>query len=501
MKPRQQHKSLEAILTNIPPVPAVVRYYDDFSDSYGEVTHAGTSDRWQLSFDGRCASLDFLNIDVTLRDLIKVWCCAILAHLSPVSTEYYFNGISSLPTDRLIRILTCTPHDVRSEWKQCHSAGISYAQLVSLKNLLTFMCEVRIACWQPQWSNLVSQLPLPKVDKYASVRTGDAFLSVDEQAAIVRHIDNVCAEIEVRPAGVPDDLLDLTAILLCFYQFGFRAKQIAMLEMRNIRIWNDALAQYPAVHLTFVMIKQRSASAVFPMIRRLKREWSPLFIELFRRAQVSGLAGPDHIFRRSPTDVSEAIGDITEIILGTRRGGRELRHSAAQRLVDAGASEEELAAFMGHSDLDTGLIYFRSSASQAERVNQALAVSAVYQGVVKIAHNHFISLEELAALKGDQQVAGVPHGIPISGIGGCSQGQPACPYNPILSCYGCNRFMPVAEAIVHENVLKDLREVMKFFYVSSRGERGSPAFQLEETISSVQAVIRELGVQSDELLP
>jgi len=501
MKARQQHKSVEAILTNIPPVPAVVRYYDDFSDSYGEVTHAATSDQWQLSFDGRCASLDFLNIDVTLRDLIKVWCSATLARLSPLSTEYYFGRISSLPTDRLIRLLTCKPHDIRSEWKQCHSAGINYAQLISLKNLLIFMCEVRIGCWQPQWRDLVSQLPLPKVDKYASVRTGDAFLSVDEQAAIVRHIDNVCAEIKIVPTKVPDDLLELTAILLCSYQFGFRAKQIAMLEMRNIRIWSDGLAQYPAVHLTFVMIKQRSAGAVFPMVRRLKREWTPLFIELFRRAQVDGLAGPDHVFRRNPTEVSEAIGDITEIILGTRRGGRELRHSAAQRLADAGASEEELAAFMGHSDLNTGLIYFRSSASQAERVNQALAVSTVYQGVVKIAHNRFISMDELAALKGEQQVAGVPHGIPITGIGGCSQGQPICPYNPIMSCYGCSRFMPLADAGIHKEVLKDLREVMKFYYVSSRGERGSPAFQLEETISSVQAVIHELGEDRDELLP
>ncbi len=206
MKARQQRKSLEAILTNIPPAPAVVHYYDDFSDSYGEVTHAGTSDRWQLSFDGRCVSLDFLDIDVNLRDLIKVWCSAILAHLSPISTEYYFHRISSLPADRLIRLLTCKPHDVRSEWKQCYSTGFSYAQLASLKSLLTYMCEVHIGCWQPQWSDLVSQLPLPKVDKYASVRTGDAFLSVDEQAAIVRHIDDVCAEIESRRAMVTDGL-------------------------------------------------------------------------------------------------------------------------------------------------------------------------------------------------------------------------------------------------------------------------------------------------------
>jgi integrase len=500
MRARRERVAFEKILKNVPPVPVQVRYYDDFSDAYNELTQASISDQWTLYFDGGRATLDFGKFDVKIRTIVKSWCSAMLAVYAPRTVEGYFYGLSRVSTETVSGVLSSSPHSIRSLWKSLHASQIPYESFEALKSLLHFCCKFDIGSWKPEWSDLVSQLPLPKVDKYASVRTGDAFLSVDEQAAIVRHIDDVCAEIESEPAKVPDRLLELTAILVCSYQFAFRAKQIAMLETRNIRMWNDGLSQYPAVHLTFVMIKQRSAGAVFPMVRRLKREWSPLFIELFRRAQESGLPGPDHVFRRSPSDVSDAIGEITEIILGTRRGIQELRHSAAQRLVDAGASEEELAAFMGHTDLNTGLIYYRSSASQAERVNQALSVSAVYQGVVKIAHNQFISVEELAALKGDQQVAGVPHGIPISGIGGCTHGQPVCPYSPVLSCYGCSRFMPVAQAAVHKSVLKDLREVMKFFYASSRGDHGSPAFQMEETISSIQAVLHELGGQSDELL-
>jgi hypothetical protein len=168
-------------------------------------------------------------------------------------------------------------------------------------------------------------------------------------------------------------------------------------------------------------------------------------------------------------------------------------------LVDAGASEEELAAFMGHTDLNTGLVYFNSSRSQAERINQALGISSTYQNVMKVAHSQFISADELAGLKGDQQIAGVPHGIPIAGIGGCELGQPSCPNNPVISCYGCSRFMPIASARIHVQVLEDLREVMKFFYVSSHAERGSPALQLEGTIAKVQAVIDELGGQRNEL--
>jgi hypothetical protein len=246
------------------------------------------------------------------------------------------------------------------------------------------------------------------------------------------------------------------------------------------------------------MIKQRSSKRVFPMVRRIKREWSPLLVEVFKRAKLRRLDGADHVFSRTPTEISSVISDLTES-LGCRRGATELRHTAALRLVDAGASEEEIAAFMGHTDLNTGLIYFTSSRSQAERINQALGVSSTYQNVLKIAHGRFISSDELAGLKGDQQIAGVPHGMPIAGIGGCELGQPSCPNNPVMSCYGCNRFMPIASARIHMLVLEDLREVMRFFYESSYAERGSPALQLEGTIAKVQAVIDELGGQGNEL--
>ncbi|WP_019102001.1 hypothetical protein, partial [Chromobacterium haemolyticum] len=167
------------------------------------------------------------------------------------------------------------------------------------------------------------------------------------------------------------------------------------------------------------------------------------------------------------------------------------------RLVDAGASQEELAEFMGHTDITTGLVYYRSSANQAELVNKALGLSTIYSRVAKIAHDKFISPDELAELKDEQQIAGVPHGITIAGIGGCSSGQPLCPSNPILACYGCHKFMPIREIGVHEQVLSDFRDIVQFFHQSSRGDKESPAYlQLQRTISSVQAIIDELREES-----
>ncbi|PMZ85786.1 site-specific integrase, partial [Pseudomonas sp. FW305-42] len=88
----------------------------------------------------------------------------------------------------------------------------------------------------------------------------------------------------------------------------------------------------------------------------------------------------------------------------------------------------------------------------------------------------------LLRLPADKQIGGVPHGIPIAGIGGCEVGQSLCSKNPVLSCYTCRRFMPLRDTNIHERVLEDLRPVVLDFAASSRSNEQSPAFvQLRTT--------------------
>lgn len=148
------------------------------------------------------------------------------------------------------------------------------------------------------------------------------------------------------------------------------------------------------------------------MTRRMKLEWAPFFAAWQARSNTSDDEGGRKFFRaESSREVSLRIANLVRAILGSVQIGTatDLRHTAAQRLVDAGASHEELAAFMGHSQLNTGLVYYQTSASHAERVNQALGASEVYRRVAKIAHDRFISADELVSLKGEQQIGGVPH--------------------------------------------------------------------------------------------
>lgn len=247
------------------------------------------------------------------------------------------------------------------------------------------------------------------------------------------------------------------------------------------------------MHLTFRMIKQKSAlSSRTPLIRKVKRDWAPIFYEIYTRGAAA--SADSYLFGHpSAASISDALSDLLPKILKCSRSATDLRHSGAMRQVDAGASAEDLAEFMGHSSLETGLVYFDSSATQAERVNQALGISETYQRLAKLGKDRFISVEDLATLKGEQQIAGAPHGIPITGIGGCRTGQPSCPYNPITACYGCPKFLPLSEVGVHKQVLADFRGVVKFFHDASRGESESPAYlQLKRTIAEVNSVIEEL---------
>ncbi|MEX3920525.1 site-specific integrase [Paraburkholderia sp. BR10872] len=366
------------------------------------------------------------------------------------------------------------------------------------KTLLRLLCAHRLCGWSPTYEEFVrSSLPGPAGNSHAGVRSGDVFLSVDEEAAIVRHLDEVVAALgsPAVPALSNESLHD-AGMVLCAYQFAMRPIQISMIDMRNVRIWHDAPDGPPTVHLTFHMAKQRSVSKRRPLTRRVKREWAALFVAIHAWRKAGGAAGASRFFDvQSVGEAGSRIAALVKNLIGYDDIGTatDLRHTAAQRLVDAGASHEELAEFMGHSYVQTGLVYFRTSASHAERVNRALGASDVYRRVARIAHDRFISPEELTQLKGEQQIGGVPHGIPIAGIGGCTSGQPACPYNPVTSCYGCRKFMPLHDKAMHESVLASMREVVLFFEQGSRGDTVSPTYlQLQRTIAEIQAVIDEL---------
>ncbi len=479
---------------DVPQLPSVIRYYDDFLDIACSIRSPAQHDIWVLSLSGKTELLNFGDFDAGIRPLIKHWCCDQIQSLAVATAKIRYGGLRRVAPSDMECVLSASPTNARSAWQVLMSNGYGLIETASIKSILYYFCKFNLAGWSSQYAEFLSTLPSPATDKYASVRSGDVFLSVDEEACLVTHFDKMSDTIALNPQLVTDEELRETVILLCSFQFGLRPMQIGMLQMRDVRIWEDTEDSIASVHLTFRMIKQRSRNKALPLLRKVKREWAPLFIELYERAIRDGANGDNRIFGvSSSSETGLAISRATAKLLPDPRNATQLRHTAAQRLVDAGASQEELAEFMGHSDIDTGLVYFQTSANQAERVNAALGISAIYQQVTKIAHDRFIDEKELAVLKGEQQIGAVPHGIPISGIGACAIGQHSCPSNPVTACYGCFKFMPINDTEIHRQVLSDFRSIVTFFSEASNGDENSPAYaQLKRTISNVQSIIAEL---------
>jgi len=488
---------LEKMVAELPELPPSIRYYDDFEDKPRSISKVRQADVFELHINGRTFRLDFGRYPVAYGALQKHLLVFLLGEDLHIST--CFNVLSAamhLDANDVERVVVAGPTGIATVWMALRARQLVVHTYRFVKAVLRILCRHRLYGWSELYLTYVSTaLPGPAVDAYARVRSGDVFLTADEEAAIVSYLDDTSSFVKENgwSSLAYEDLCD-ASMVLCSYQFAMRPIQIAMLTRRDIRIWKTGPDADLAVHITFLMAKQRGDLRKRPMVRRVKQEWAVLFISLMAHVDERRSGAGDRIFGViSNHEAGTRIARRVECLIGEDACAMDLRHTAAQRLVDAGASHEELADFMGHSDVRTGLVYFATSASHAERVNRALGVSDIYRRVAKIAHDRFISPEELALLKGEQQIAGVPHGIPIAGIGGCTSGQPACPYNPVMSCYGCAKFMPSHDKAIHENVLASMRDVVVFFETSSRGDTHSPTYlQLQRTISGIQAVLDEL---------
>ncbi|CDM63116.1 tyrosine-type recombinase/integrase [Rhizobium favelukesii] len=310
---------------------------------------------------------------------------------------------------------------------------------------------------------------------------------------IVNHIDSLCEKLAVDPASLDNEEVRDACMLVMSFQYAFRPGQIARIELADVRLFSTG-----AVHVAVSIIKQKDNNKRIRITRKIKREWGPLFNELVRRREEGSLqleegAPPRLLFGLTPQGVSRAIMELTEELTGDAWSPTDLRHTAAQRLADGGISHVGLTEFMGQTSDRIASVYYDKSPAQAQRINEALAISPIYSNIAKIAKTKTIDKAMLLGLPPDQQIGGVPHGVPIAGIGGCGLGQSLCTKNPVLACYTCSRFMPLGESEIHEEVLESLRPVVVEFASASRNNEQSPAYaQLKATMDAVRRVVEEL---------
>ncbi|OSQ36480.1 site-specific integrase [Thalassospira sp. MCCC 1A01428] len=491
-------------IRKLPNLPSHIRYVDEYDEDWRAIEKPYESDIWQVNFDTARVNMNFANFqDLDVRYLLKHFMFWLLGRNAPGYAARCFGALLVIKEIQseiwFLKAIDMPVEEWKLHWDCSWRNGSTEVSVLTIKLLLNFFCELSIGHFCTDKQDFIRFLPVDYLIGSNGVLSGEAILTTTEETAIIYFLD----EMATKSKKLNDAEL-LKASLLCIsYQHGLRPVQICRLNLAEFKIFEDVDGQKIA-HFQAHRAKKRNPEDRFAFRRRVKREWSPILVEYLTRRKhapvwkQSEKAKNTKLFPVERSAIIALIGDATEEITGVRRTATSLRHTAAQRLVDSGANAEEVAEFLGHSHTNTSLIYFEASPTQAEKLNQALAVSPIYSAISEVAKTKTIDKQKLLRMPADQQVGGVPHGIPISGIGACGIGQSMCAKHPALSCYTCPKFLPVSEHSVHSTVLDNLRQVVRFFFDASQGDNQSPAFvQLKTTLEAIKQII--VDIPSEEV--
>ena len=477
------------------PLPKVVRYWDDYDDCWRTIGDLDTCEKLSIRDDGSISSIYLNKYSRLSRQAICHIVVNILTESDPTTACDWISNFKHIDkrTDASVLevFISLHPFDLTLFWNNHILPELENPlQANCLRKILHTYCELRVGKWKPEFRSIISGLNAPQVDPFRVVKSGDCFIPADDQQKIYTYLDDLSTR---SLADRPNDfyeLRDAVAIILAD-QHGFRRGTIARLRSDLIRYHDSG-----AVHVTVPLIKKQEGSERIQITRRIKRDWCSIF-RSFAALRKELTSDPKHHLMLTPAGVTAAVAGRTHLITGVRWSPSDFRHTAAQRLVDTGASADQLAEFMCHNNKLVGNVYFDHSPSQAERINRALAISPIYSGLAEVARTKTIDKDTLLGMPEEHQIAGVPHGIAISGIGACTLGQHLCRKNPVLSCYGCSKFLALRDADIHDEVVASLRPVVLDFAEAGRGSDHSPAYtqlQLSLTVASkIAQGIREVG--------
>lgn len=342
VKARQESTSendvLAQLCATLPPLPSVLRYHDEFTDAIHSIRSPDKQEVFELLVQGGLRNLDFSKFNPECSVIFKHVFAFLITQNLTIGTAYnYIYYAHQLTPDDVAAIVEARPSGIGAVWMNLRGRELAPQAYKAAKSLLHLLCAYRLHGWSQEYRQFLSTtLPLPAVDKYASVRSGDVFLSSDEEALIVRHLDDMVERLK-HAEPIPYDAVVDAGMLLCAYQFAMRPVQIGMLDLRHVRVWDDEISAEPTVHLTFHMAKQRGNKPRILLTRRVKREWVSIFTHLKTHLDVIKADGGTKFFQvKSSQEVGRRLSTIVRNLIGTDDLGTatDLRHTAAQRLVD-----------------------------------------------------------------------------------------------------------------------------------------------------------------------
>lgn len=189
---------------------------------------------------------------------------------------------------------------------------------------------------------------------------------------------------------------------------------------------------------------------------------TPIFL---RRSVRNGYEGPmaEYAWHMSPGEFTALVSDgVLQLGVMSARTGkpltvttRRLRYTFATRLVREGASMEEVAEALDHTDLQNVRVYFDIKSDIVESLDRAMALKL---GPVAQSFMGKLVRNETDAERGDDPTSRVmaldgATGRP-AGLGTCGE-HSFCDLLAPIACYTCSQFQPWMDG-PHDRILDDL---------------------------------------------
>ncbi|QTK49553.1 hypothetical protein [Xanthomonas euvesicatoria] len=175
------------IVAQLPLLPPVIRYYDDFDEKQRSIRDPTTAKCFAVHIDGRVVKVGFDHLPEQLALLIKhVFLYLLGEGLAPSSASKYALGSKAIGEAGIVNLLGVAPTEIGSFWAAFSARGLPAEAYACAKSILRLLCKYRLNQWADSYHDVISALPLPFKDKYAVVRSGEAFISAGDEAAVVR---------------------------------------------------------------------------------------------------------------------------------------------------------------------------------------------------------------------------------------------------------------------------------------------------------------------------
>lgn len=464
-----------------PTCPPSMPVYDKYADKE-HVLHLSDLE-WSVPARGRIETLTFADGETGLlqRKLTFLTQASNAPSTLCMFARYLVNHWGTYEP-----LLLAGPLRARSYWDE-HVVDITAVK--AGKMLLKLVCGLNLGGWSTVHKALVRSLDTrakaPLLSQRRKLKRREKLLSVSTQADIVAVLDQAASD-----ANLSDVHVEGLAALALFFQHGMRPVQLLALRLEHLPPPVVDAAGGKALIFSYHTAKMGTGNRKKPkeLLRQVKPEWVPL-VDRLRCAAVG--AGRTRVFSCTTADdlwtTVKAACEAHGLRIEFKAYG--LRHSSAQSLADAGHDRKSIKEFLGHGTINAATTYLRASRNQSELINTALGASKLYENILAFTTGSLVDIKQLLEAPEDQQIGAVVGGTLVAGIGLCKSGQPACPFNPVTSCYGCSKFLPVSEVAPHQEAVAGMRKQIRIYLDHGSSQNSQAFMQLKTALSGAQQAI------------